>query len=141
MSDNRKMHLKFASRAVHAGERPPQRDFVPITTPIFSASSFVYEDLDQMDAALGGAEGVFVYSRYGNPTVEAMEASIAALEEQEAALGLGSGMAAVNLALLACSRAGGRIVASRDLYGASVKLLDVIYRSLGVETTFVDILD
>ena len=141
MTDNRKMHLKFGSRAVHAGERPPQRDFVPIATPIYAASSFVYDDLEQMDAALGGAEGVFVYSRYGNPTVEAMEAVVAALEEQEAALGVGSGMAAVNLALLACCRAGGRVVASRDLYGASVKLLDAIYRSLGVETTFVDILD
>ncbi len=141
MPDNRKMNLKFASRAVHAGERPIPRDFVPIATPIYASSSFVYDDLDQMDAALGGAEGVFVYSRYGNPTIEAMEHAVAALEEQEAALGLGSGMAAVNLALLACARSGTRIVASRDLYGASVKLLDAVYRTLGVETEFVDIRD
>lgn len=141
MTDNRKMHLKFASRAVHAGERPTPRDFVPIATPIFASSSFVYDDLDQMDAALGGAEGVFVYSRYGNPTVEAMEAAVASLEEQEAALGVGSGMSAVNLALLACAKSGTRIVASRDLYGASVKLLDAVYRTLGVDTEFVDIRD
>ncbi len=141
MNDNRKMNLKFASRAVHAGERPSPRDFVPIATPIYASSSFVYDDLDQMDAALGGAEGVFVYSRYGNPTVEAMEAAVAGLEEQDSALGLGSGMAAVNLALLACAKSGTRIVASRDLYGASVKLLDAIYRTLGVETEFVDIRD
>ena len=106
MPDNRKMNLKFASRAVHAGERPAPRDFVPIATPIYASSSFVYDDLDQMDAALGGAEGVFVYSRYGNPTVEAMESAVAALEEQDAALGVGSGMAAVNLALLACAKSG-----------------------------------
>jgi cystathionine gamma-synthase/methionine-gamma-lyase len=141
MADNRKMQLRFASRAVHAGERPAPRDFVPVATPIYASSSFVYDDLEQMDAALGGAEGVFVYSRYGNPTVEAMETAVAALEEQESALGLGSGMAAVNLALLACAKSGTRIVASRDLYGASVKLLDVIYRTLGVETEFVDIRD
>lgn len=141
MPDNRKMNLKFASRAVHAGERPEPRNFVPIATPIYASSSFVYDDLDQMDAALGGAEGVFVYSRYGNPTVEAMESAVAALEEQESALGVGSGMAAVNLALLACGKSGTGIVASRDLYGASVKLLDAIYRTLGVETEFVDIRD
>ncbi len=57
------------------------------------------------------------------------------------ALAVGSGMAAVNLALLACAKSGTRIVASRDLYGASVKLLDAVYRTLGVETEFVDIRD
>jgi cystathionine gamma-synthase/methionine-gamma-lyase len=141
MPDTRRMHLKPTSRAVHAGERPPTRAFIPTATPIYSTSSFVYEDVEQMDAALGGAAGVFVYGRYGNPTLEAMETAIAALEEQEAALGVSSGMAALNLPILARAQQGGRILASRDVYGATVKLLDQIYRNLGVETTFVDILD
>ena len=72
MPDTRRMHLKPTSRAVHAGERPPSRTFVPTATPIYSTSSFVYEDIEQMDAALGGEAGVFVYGRYGNPTLEAM---------------------------------------------------------------------
>lgn len=141
MTDNRRMQLKFASRAVHAGERPAPREFVPVATPIYSTSSFVYEDLEQMDAALGGAEGVFVYGRYGNPTVEAMETAVASLEGQDAAIGFGSGMAAVNTAILGHVKQGDRIVASRDIYGATTKLLHTIYSTLGVSTTFVDIRD
>lgn len=141
MPDSRRLHLKPTSRAVHAGERPAPRPFVPTATPIFATSSFVYEDIEQMDAALGGDEGVFVYGRYGNPTLEAMETAVAALEETEAALAVSSGMAAINLPLLACAQKGGRVLASRDVYGATVKLLDQIFRNLGTETTFVDILD
>lgn len=140
-SDKRRMSLSFWSRAVHAGERAPSPDLVPIATPIYSTSSFIYEDLEQMDAALGGAEDLFVYSRYGNPTVNAMETAVAALEEQEAALGFGSGMAAVNATILACVEQGDHIVASRDLYGQTVALLGRLYTSLGVQTTFVDALD
>jgi cystathionine gamma-synthase/methionine-gamma-lyase len=94
-----------------------------------------------MDAALTGADGVFVYTRYGNPTVEAMEMAVAALEEQEAAIGFGSGMAALNATILACVEQGDRIVASRDLYGQTTSLLNSIFPLLGVTTNFVDILD
>ena len=141
MRDLRRLHLRFASRAVHAGERPTPRDVIPTVTPIYTASTFLYEDLDRMDAALGGAEGLFVYGRYGNPTTEALETAVAALEEQEAALAFGSGMAALHVALLSCVEAGDRIVASRDLYGQTITLLRLVFGALGVETEFVDILD
>jgi cystathionine gamma-synthase/methionine-gamma-lyase len=141
VADTRRQHLALASRAVHAGERPSPRDFVPVVTPIYPGSTFIYEDLDQMDAALGGAEGVFVYTRYGNPTTQALETAVAALEEQDAALALGSGMAALNVTILASVEAGDRIVASRDLYGQTITLLNAIYTSFGVETLFVDALD
>jgi len=141
MGDLRRLQLRFATRAVHAGERPTPRDFVPTTTPIYTASTFLYEDLERMDVALGGAEGAFVYGRYGNPTTEALEAAVAALEEQEAALAFGSGMAALHVTLLSCVEAGDRIVASRDLYGQTITLLRLVFGSLGVETEFVDILD
>lgn len=140
-SDRFRRDLKFRSRAVHAGERPSPRDFVPVATPIYPGSTFIYEDLDQMDAALAGADDVFVYSRYGNPTVEAMEMAVAALEEQEAAIGFGSGMAALHATIVACVEQGDRIVASRDLYGQTTSLLNSIFPLLGVTTTFVDILD
>jgi cystathionine beta-lyase/cystathionine gamma-synthase len=139
--DRQRRNLKRASRGVHAGERPEPRDFIPVTTPIYPTSSFVYRDLDRMDEALGGAEGVYAYTRYGNPTLEAMEIAIASLEEQDAALGFGSGMAAVNAAILTNVQAGDRILASRDIYGATTTLLSNIYMTLGVPTTFVDIID
>jgi cystathionine beta-lyase/cystathionine gamma-synthase len=142
MSDDRQRRwLKPASRAVHAGERPAPRDFIPVATPIYPSSTFVYEDLDRMDDALGGGEGVYAYTRYGNPTVEALELAVAALEEQDAALAFGSGMAALHAATLASVQVRDKIVASRDLYGATTTLLSNIFATLGVQTTFVDILD
>lgn len=139
--DLRRLHLRFASRAVHAGERPAPREVIPTATPIYSTSTFLYRDIDRMDAALGGAEGVFVYGRYGNPTTEALEIAIAALEEQEAAIAFGSGMAALHATVLSCVETGDRIVASRDLYGQTITLLRAVFGSLGVETAFVDIRD
>ena len=139
--DRQRRDLKRASRSVHAGERPEPRDFIPVTTPIYPSSAFVYRDLDRMDEALGGGDGVYAYTRYGNPTLEAMEISIAALEEQDAALGFGSGMAALNAAILTNVQSGDRILASRDIYGATTTLLNNVFMTLGVPTTFVDILD
>lgn len=139
--DRQRRDLKGQSRTVHAGERPEPRDFIPVTTPIYPSSSFVYRDLERMDEALGGGDGVYAYTRYGNPTLEAMEISIAGMEEQEAALGFGSGMAAVNAAILTNVQTGDRILASRDIYGATTSLLSNVFMTLGVPTTFVDILD
>jgi cystathionine beta-lyase/cystathionine gamma-synthase len=139
--DRQRRELKIASRTVHAGERPEPRDFIPVTTPIYPTSSFIYRDFDRMDEALGGGEGVYVYTRYGNPTLEAMEIAVASMEEQDSALAFGSGMAAVNAAILNSVQAGDRILASRDLYGATSTLLSNVFGTLGVRTTFIDILD
>ncbi|MCC6628150.1 MAG: PLP-dependent transferase [Chloroflexi bacterium] len=132
----------FGTRAVHAGERPAPPDFIPTTTPIYPASSFMYEQLDDLDAVFGNERPGYVYSRYGNPTVQAMETAIAALEGAEAAIGFGSGMAALHAALLVAGAGpGARIIASRDLYGATYALLGTLFQRLGVETTYVDITD
>lgn len=132
----------FSTRAVHAGERPPRPDFVPTTTPIYPSSSFMYESLDDLDAVFGNERAGFVYSRYGNPTVQAMERALAALEGTAAAIGFGSGMAALHAAfLLAGLGPGARVVASRDLYGATYGLLHKLFRGLGAEPAFVDIAD
>ncbi len=132
----------FGTRAVHAGERPPRPDYVPTTTPIYPSSSFMYESLADLDAVFGNERAGYVYGRYGNPTVEAMETAMAALEGTEAAIAFGSGMAALHAVLLAAGvKPGTRVVASRDLYGATYGLLHKLFRGLGVETTFVDVTD
>ena len=132
----------FETEAVHAGERPPRPDFVPTTTPIYPSSSFMYEQLGDLDAVFGSEREGYVYSRYGNPTVTAMETAVAALEGMEAAIAFGSGMAALHAALLLSGIGpGAHVVASRDLYGATYSLLGTLFARLGVETTFVDVTD
>lgn len=103
--------------AVHAGERtiraaaadPAHKAFTAVVTPIYHSVGYTYEDAEDLDAVLGGASPAPVYARYGNPTVAALEAALAALEGGEAALAYGSGMAALHGALLAAGARTGEI--------------------------------
>ena len=134
--------MAFATRAVHAGERPPHPDFTPVVTPIYPGSSFAYDDMAIADEVFAAAREGFVYTRYGNPTNTAMETAIAALEGTETAIGFGSGMAALHGAFMGTGlRAGDTVIASRECYGATTTLLQTYFSRLGVHTTFVDILD
>nr|MBA3338076.1 PLP-dependent transferase [Chloroflexia bacterium] len=131
----------FASRAVHAGERAPRPDFIPTTTPIYATSSFSYDDTDALDAVFANEREGYVYSRYGNPTTRALEVALAELEGTEDALAFGSGMAAIHAAILSQVQTGSRVVAARDVYGATYAVLTNIFANLGVKPVFVDILD
>ncbi|MBA2597154.1 MAG: PLP-dependent transferase [Chloroflexia bacterium] len=131
----------FSTRAVHAGERAPRPDFTPTATPIYSATAFVYDDTDTLDAVFGNERPGYVYTRYANPTTTAVEAAIASLEGTEDAVAFASGMAAVHAAMLLDARAGDRIVAAPDVYGATYAILTRLLPTLGIETVFVDLLD
>ena len=128
--------------AVHAGERALKPLFTPVVTPIYHASSYVYDQMETLDATFAGTYDGPMYTRYGNPTVSALEAAVAALEGGEAALAYSSGMAAIHGALLAAgARAGTTIVAAYDVYGATYALLTRLLASQGVTTRFVDASD
>ncbi|MDQ4045669.1 MAG: PLP-dependent aspartate aminotransferase family protein [Chloroflexota bacterium] len=133
--------LRPASRAVHIGERPERPEFTPVVTPIYAGSSYIYEDMEILDAALGGTEGRYVYTRYGNPTTTALEAAIADLEGTNTAIAFSSGMAAVHAAIITSIEPSAAIVASQDLYGATYAMLDGYLRDWGCTVEFVDTLD
>jgi cystathionine gamma-synthase/methionine-gamma-lyase len=95
--------------------------------------------METSDQIFGGQRPGFVYTRYGNPTVAALEQAVARLESGQAALAYASGMAAVYGALMAAGiRAGDQVVASRDLYGATFALLSSVFPQFGVTTHFID---
>jgi cystathionine beta-lyase/cystathionine gamma-synthase len=132
----------FATQAVHAGERAPKPEFTPVNTPIYQSASFVYDTIETMDAIFGGERPGYVYTRYGNPTVAALERAVATLEGGETAVAYASGMAAVHATLLALEvTAGAAVVAAQDLYGASSTLLTTIFARQGVRVRFVDMTD
>ena len=140
MTDITKQHL--STRAVHTGNRLPRPDFVSTVTPIYPSVTYSYDDMETLDAVFGGTRQGYVYGRYGNPTVAALEQAVTALEEGEAALAFASGMAAIHAVLLATgARAGSAIVAAPDIYGATYALLDQLMRSQGVTVRFVDATD
>ena len=128
------------TRAVHAGERAAKPDFQPVTTPIYNTVGFLYEDMRDLDAVFGNEREGYVYARYGNPTNSALEEALASLEEGEAALTFGSGMAAVHASLLAAGvKAGTSILSAYDVYGATYAICGRLFPELGVRAKFVDV--
>lgn len=118
-----------STRAVHAGV-PAAVQGDPVVTPLVSSATF-YNDP-------GTAEGL-KYARYGNtPNHEVLAAKLAALEGSDAAIVLGSGMAAISLTLLAFAGSGDHVLASRQLYGGTLELLTTELPRLGIGVDFVD---
>ena len=128
------------TRAVHAGERAAKPDFQPVTTPVYNTVGFLYEDMRDLDAIFGNEREGYVYARYGNPTNSALEEALASLEEGEAALTFGSGMAAVHASLLAAGvKAGTSLLSAYDVYGATYAICARLFPELGVRAKFVDV--
>ena len=128
------------TRAVHAGERAAKPDFKPVSTPVYNTVGFLYEDLQDLDGVFGNERKGYVYTRYGNPTNSALEEALATLEEGEAALTFGSGMAAVHASLLAAGvKSGTSLVSAYDVYGATYAVCSRLFPEMGVRVQFVDV--
>ena len=122
----------FATRAIHAGQRPDPATGA-IMTPIYASSTYVQES--------PGRHKGFDYSRTRNPTRDALEACVADLENGFAGFAFASGMAATGT-LLELLDSGSHVVAMHDLYGGSYRLFEnVRRRSAGLEFSFVDLSD
>ncbi len=132
--------MKIHTQAVHAGDRRKPTGAVPVTTPIYAASSFFYDTTDELDRVIGMEQAGYSYARYDNPTAAALEELVTALEGGHGALACASGMTAVQMAVeTALTDRRASIVAADALYGASTKLLLNVLEPRGVEVRFVDI--
>jgi len=125
-----------ATRCIHAGE-DRHGQAAPLTTPIVQASVFTIPGVEGLRRYAAGNSGMYLYSRYGNPTVTTVEEKIAALEGAEAAVATSSGMAAELIAVLAACRAGDEIVSMLDVYGGTVKLFEQVLPRCGIRTRFI----
>ena len=134
--------MKFESKTVHAGDRRKPGNFVPVTTPIYTAASYFYDSMEQLDRVFGREEAGPSYARYDNPTTSALEALMTELEGGHGAFACSSGMTALHMAVLAALvDRPKRVVAGSVLYGATTQMLMTVFGALGVETTFVDVCD
>ncbi|WP_439674153.1 bifunctional o-acetylhomoserine/o-acetylserine sulfhydrylase [Embleya sp. MST-111070] len=127
----------FETRQVHAGTEPD-----PTTgaraVPIYQTTSFVFRDTDHAAGLFDLSEEGHIYTRIHNPTTDALERRVAALEGGVAAVATASGQAATTLAVLNLAAAGDHIVSSASLYGGTYNLFHWTLPKLGVEVTFVD---
>ena len=105
---------------------------------LYLNSGYVYDSAEDAAAAFAGDLDRYVYSRYGNPTVAMLQKRLAALEGAESCLAMGTGMAAMFMAVASQLKAGDRIVASRALFGACYAVIDQILPKWGIEREFVD---
>jgi len=128
----------FATRQIHSGniEVP---GINPLATPIFQTSTFVFEDAAQGAARFAGEEKGYIYTRIGNPNQDQVGAKIAALENAEAGIVLGSGMGAISTCLWTILESGDHVVANDTLYGATYSFLTKALPRYGGEATFTDL--
>src|SRR6185295_14541624 len=119
---------KFATLAVHAG-RKPDSDSHAVLTPIHQVTTFARSEI--------GAQGGYTYSRVSNPTVDALEARLAALEGGVAAVAFASGIAAIDAVFRRLS-SGDHVVLSDVVYGGTVRLLREVYARHGITFSFAD---
>ena len=135
MTDPRDPH----SLAVHAGAgRAPDR---PLSVPIVQASTFALPSTARGAELSTAVAPPRFYTRWGNPTIRALEVALAELEGAEAALAFGSGMAAMSTAVIASVAAGDHVLCSRHIYGGVVQLVRDLLPRFGVEGELVDVRD
>ncbi|MBW2307128.1 MAG: PLP-dependent transferase [Deltaproteobacteria bacterium] len=132
----------FTTRQVRAGVKRTPLDFIPTVTPIYPTTTFYYHPADELYRIFRGEREGYSYGRYGTPTHTSLESAVAELEGTETALACASGMAAINLGLMAAGACAERgIVAARDVYGATYTLVTNLLPRLGVPTTTADFSD
>ena len=126
------------TEAIHRAEGA-DLSATPLVTPIYQTSTFLFANTAELEAYQAGKSGKDIYSRYGNPTIRAAEAKIAAVEGAEAALLVSSGMAAVSTALFGLLRAGDELVCSAAIYGGTMHLIRDFLEKFGVHVRYVPI--
>ncbi|WP_420998349.1 O-acetylhomoserine aminocarboxypropyltransferase/cysteine synthase family protein [Cupriavidus sp. 30B13] len=131
---------RFETSAVHAGYDPDPHTR-SVAMPIYQTAAFAFDDTQHSaDLFDGKAEG-FIYSRLGNPTVQALEQRVNTLEQGVGALALGSGQAAVAATFMTIAGVGDNIVAASSLYGTTYGLLAYTLPQYGIQANFFEYRD
>ncbi|WP_367159472.1 O-succinylhomoserine sulfhydrylase [Kozakia baliensis] len=125
-----------STRALH--NQVERTEFGETSDAIFLTSGFVYDNAEQAAATFTGDVEHYQYSRFGNPTTDALQRRLADLEGAEACIVTASGMGAVSSALLSHVKTGDRVVASRALFGSCYWIVTQLLPQYGVETVLVD---
>jgi len=124
------------TKAIHGGMNPPAHHGA-VSVPIYQSSTFAVPTAEEGAARFAGTSDGPIYTRLGNPTVQALEECVADLEGGCGAIATATGMAAISAVFLALLRGGDHVVATHPLYGATAGLLTRYFSRFGVDATFV----
>lgn len=128
--------MNLSTQSLHAGYSPKNGEARVL--PIQQSTTFVYDKTKDVQALFDLESPGFFYSRLANPTVDAVEKKIAALEGGVGAMCTSSGQAAAFSTILTLAKAGDHIVSSSSIYGGTFNLFSVTLKRMGIEVTFVN---
>jgi methionine-gamma-lyase len=131
-----KEDLKFDSVLVHGCD--DHDEFGAAVLPIYQTSTFRFKNADHGAACFAGEDPGYIYTRIGNPTINALENTLAKLENAARCVVMSSGMAAVNTVYMAFLKAGDHVVSTDAVYGPSRVVMEKWWSKFGVESTYVD---
>ena len=130
------MSLHLETRAIHAAA-PALNGSRPVSVPLYQTSTFAFIDPAACAEALNDPDAGFAYSRYRNPTTQALEDTVADLEGGAAAIATSSGMGAINAVLLALLRPGDHVIAQRCLYGGTFSVFTGLAARYGIDVSYI----
>jgi methionine-gamma-lyase len=125
--------------AVHAGESERHGVARPVGGEISRTSTFTFTSTAEMKRWAEGKSKAYIYSRYGNPTLAAVQKKIAALENAEAAVVTASGMAAISGALLGTLKHGDELISTASVYGGTYRLMRDMLPDMGITVRHVGV--
>ncbi len=126
-----------ATLAIHAGQEK-FRLGVPVGVEIARTANFTFSSTEEMKRWAEGKSTAYIYTRYGNPTLAIAEKKLAALEGAEAAIVTASGMAAISSALLSVLKAGDEVIASRQVYGGTYRMMRDVFPRMAIVVRHVE---
>src|SRR5690349_7509573 len=126
--------MKQATKLIHAGEGVDTGATPSLTTPIYEMSTFVFDSVADVIKYQEGKLNGYLYSRYENPTVVAVEQKLAAVDGAEASLLFSSGMAAIATALMTLLKSGDEIICCSAIYGGTFHIIEDLLPRLGIRS-------
>ena len=128
--------MKDETKCLHSGYYPKNAE--PRVVPIVQSTTYVYDNTEEVAAVFDDPMKSLIYSRFGNPTVMAVEDKIAELEGGIGAMCTTSGQSAILLSLLNICNAGDSFISTTEIYGGSVNLFSYTLKKLGIECIYID---
>jgi len=126
----------FNTKLIHAGEIHDQ--FGSATVPIYQTSTFSFESAEEGARCFAGESNGYIYTRIGNPTINALERQIATLENGFGAIAVSSGMAAATTIYLSLLSTGDHIISTDAIYGPARGVMEKQFVRLGFQSTYIN---